>query len=90
MNDPIVPPPATLLDAARMAAHVMSETEGAPRVVPQLASGSAVHFGDVALFIPGTDPTRLLTNVHQKIKELACAYTAWVYAVENEEREEMS
>lgn len=78
------------LGVARMVVATIASAHGQPEVVPQLASGSGVHFGDISMFVPGTTPERLLSNVHRKMAELAFAYVAWEYAVEQAEREEMS
>lgn len=61
----------------------MEASYGSVEVRKQFASGVAVHFGEQAMFIPGTDPDKLHDLVLQKIEELACTYTAWKYATEH-------
>lgn len=83
-------PDLSFIDVGELAVEYMSELNDPPRVVKQLASGVAVHFGSESLFVPGNDYRALNDVLHRKITELACTYIAWNHAVEQAERKTVS
>ena len=83
MHDPIEVTDPGPFEAARNAKARMESIGGTAKIVNTSASGTAVHFGDQALFVPGKDPQKLQKIVEIKILELACAYAAWEHVSEN-------
>lgn len=81
-------PDLDIIDVGELAQTYCIERHGDLTIREQLATGVAVHFGDHALFVPGEDHQKLQERVLQKIEELACAYAAWDYAVEQSQKEE--
>ena len=77
-----VGPPLHAHSAAWTAAKWMEERYGSPRIANQFATGAAIHFGEQALFVPGKDPLILAQLIEKRTEELACAYMAYMKALQ--------
>lgn len=72
------------MELGERAAEMLRDWYGPPKVTSPSASGYAVHFGEFAQFVPGTQADRHLLLIGRRIEELACAYLAYREATKHE------